>query len=113
MAITLKKLYTRFNQLAANDTIATHLFIPFVGGQGSASRILSFFADRDNLSRALDAFTPTQISTAKTAVYGSLDPIDKAIVDLILAGKNYISDFSSQEGYEKAVIYILLNAATT
>lgn len=99
MPITLKKLQTRFTQLQANDTTSGHVFIPFLGGQGLASKIVSFFANRDNLSRALDSYTPTQISTALTTVYASLDPIDKAIADLIVAGTDYTPTFSNQQVY--------------
>lgn len=111
MPITLKKLKLRADQLLANDPVADHLFIPFLGGQGSASKVLTWFAGKANLSKALDGFTNTQITTAIGIVYAALDPIDKAIADQIVAGQDYVPEFSSQEGYEKVVIYILLKSA--
>lgn len=111
MAITLKKLKLRADQLLANDLVTDHLFIPFLGGQGSATKVLNWFAGRVNLSKALDGFTNQQITAAIGIVYAALDPIDKAIADSIVAGQNYIPEFSSQEGYEKVVIYILLKSA--
>jgi len=110
MAITLKKLKLRADQLIANNPATDHLFIPFLGGQGSASKILTWFAAHDNLSKTLDGFTNTQITTAINIVYAALDPIDKAIADLIVTNQNYTPEFSSQRGYELVVIYILLKS---
>jgi hypothetical protein len=112
MAITLKKLQDRFSQMAANDLNPDHLFIPFMGAQGVAASILAWFGPRSNLSRSLDSYTPTQISTAMTALYASLTPADQATASLIVAGKPYTPLFTSAWGYEKVIIYVLLNAAT-
>lgn len=110
MAITLKKLKLRADQLIANNPATDHFFIPFLGGQGSATKIATWFAGHDNLSKTLDGFTNTQITAAINIVYSALDPIDKVIADKIVANQNYVLEFSSQEGYEKVVIYILLKS---